>query len=107
MSNETVRLTASEEDELRFRARSRTLPAGAFDSDVGCRKILPDDPGRVALRRDLYCAMEAALSAGPSVRFVRASPRSRSGKADAENGSQDFGMDAPEASRRLDALEHA
>src|SRR5712672_1760190 len=28
MSNETVRLTASEEDELRVRARSRTFPAG-------------------------------------------------------------------------------
>ena len=28
MSSETVRLTASEEDELRVRARSRTLPAG-------------------------------------------------------------------------------
>src|ERR1044072_8783093 len=29
MSNETVQLTASEEKELRSRARSRTLPAGA------------------------------------------------------------------------------
>src|SRR5947207_9759938 len=28
MTNETVRLTASEENELRLRARSRTLPAG-------------------------------------------------------------------------------
>src|SRR6266849_10806098 len=28
MSSESIRLTASEEDELRVRARSRTLPAG-------------------------------------------------------------------------------
>jgi hypothetical protein len=28
MSNETIQLTASEENELLLRARSRTLPAG-------------------------------------------------------------------------------
>ena len=54
MSNETLRLTASEEKELRFRARSRTLPAGEVRR-ARLILMLADGKSYQTIQRELAC----------------------------------------------------